>query len=377
MSLKYGKEHRRPPSFSESKNTRQKVRSAGMDPNYWYPAVWSKSLKPGQVEDVVFWKRSIAVFRGEDGQVRAVENRCAHRQLKLSVGHVDGCNLVCPYHGWTYDGSGRVVDIPHSLFGRKFPKFQIPSVPVKERYGLIWIWPGDPELAETRSIPAIPELEQDKPWAHIAVDFTVDGHHSMVIDNVSDFTHAYLHRRFKPFSDAELLGFEVKGDTVELEYDTKVGRGKFSSLFVDKKVDTNNMKLAFEYPYQRSNTDDQIKHWLFVRPIDERTTATFYIFYFRAFTVPFTGIEIPPVALKPFLRLAKLLTVHPLLLEDAVAVKAEQEGWEAHHDEPIAELNPVVKAFQTLTIRKWEEYLASQDVTPLRTKSSTSTHTTA
>lgn len=373
MSRIYVKTPQPPPSFEEAKNTRQKVRAAGMDPNYWYPAEWDHALKPGEVQEVVFWKRSIALFRGEDGQVRAIENRCAHRQLKLTTGHVDGCNVVCPYHGWAYDGEGRVVDIPHSLFGRKFPKFKVPSVPTRVKHGIIWIFPGDPEKAEARSIPEIPELEGPDAWHTIPVDGTWAAHHSMIIDNVSDFTHAYLHRRFRPFVDAELLHFETQGDTVELEYDTKVGTGRFSGLFVDRKsIDTNHMKLAYEYPYQRSNTDDQIKHWLFVRPIDERTTRSFFLFYFKQFTVPFTSVRLPRVVMDGFLKAAKHLTVQPLLAEDGVAVEAEQEGWETYWDAPLAELNPVVKAFQDLTIRKWEEYLASKGVTKLKTKAEAS-----
>ena len=104
-----------PPDFEHARNKRQKVRSAGMNPDYWYPVEYDAKVKRGQVVEVKFWKRSIALFRGEDGQLRAVENRCAHRQLKLSLGHVEGCNVVCPYHGWKYDGAGRCVEIPHEL----------------------------------------------------------------------------------------------------------------------------------------------------------------------------------------------------------------------------------------------------------------------
>ena len=372
MSRTYIRPDQPPPSFEEAKNTRQRVRAAGMNPNYWYPAMWDKDLRAEQVEEVVFWKRSLAVFRGSDGTVRAIENRCAHRQLKLSIGHVEGCNLVCPYHGWVYDGQGRVVDIPHSLFGRSFPKFKVPQVPVQVRYGLIWVFPGDPELAPKVALPEIPELEGDNAWASIPADFMWPGHHSMIIDNVSDFTHAYLHRRFRPFIDAELTHHEVKGDTVYLEYDTKVGTGRFSGLFVDRKsVDTNHMKLAYQYPYQWSNTDDQIKHWCLVRPIDERTTHAFFIFYFKQFRVPFTRARIPKPVMSTFLKFAKRLTVKPLLEEDGMAVAAEQDGYDRHWDAPLAELNPVVKSFQELTIRKWTEYLDSKGVVPLSTKPST------
>ena len=58
------------------------------------------------------------------------------------------------------------------------------------------------------------------------------------------------------------------------------------------------------------------------------------------------------------MRVAKEVLVRPLLTEDKFAVEAEQEGYEAHFDKPIAELNPCVREFQDLTIRKWEEHLA-------------------
>src|SRR5579863_9691909 len=95
-----------PPTFEEAKNRRQKVRAAGMNPDYWYAVEWDKNLARGKVIEVRFWGQSIALYRDEMGVAHAVENRCAHRQLKLSVGEVKGCNLVCTYHGWEYDKDG-------------------------------------------------------------------------------------------------------------------------------------------------------------------------------------------------------------------------------------------------------------------------------
>src|SRR5262245_47973785 len=114
----------RPPSFSEARTRRQKARSAGMDPNFWYAVEQSKRLPRGKVIEVQFWGRSIAVFRGQDGEVRAMENRCAHRSVKLSLGRVENCSLACPYHGWKYDETG-IASIPHDTFGHN-PKFRIP-----------------------------------------------------------------------------------------------------------------------------------------------------------------------------------------------------------------------------------------------------------
>jgi 4beta-methylsterol monooxygenase len=351
-----------PPTFEEAKNKRQKVRAAGLDPNHWYAVEHNRALAKGQVIEVKFWGTSVALYRDDQGVVHAIENRCAHRQLKLSAGMVVGDKLVCGYHGWEYDGDGKLAKIPHDLFGHKMPACKLRSYAVRVRYGLIWVFFGAAERAKETRMPEIPELEGPDAWACVPVDFTWQAHHSMIIDNVSDFTHAFLHRKYQPFSnDSKLTRLESHDDRVSLSYDTKVGYGKISGLFVDRKrVDTNSMDLCYEYPYQWSNTDDQIKHWLFVLPIGPRTTRTFFLFYFKEFKVPGLPFHIPRRVMTPVLKVSNKLLIRPLLSQDLFAVEAEQEGWEKHYDEPIAELSPAVHAFQALTIKKWEEYLARE-----------------
>jgi phenylpropionate dioxygenase-like ring-hydroxylating dioxygenase large terminal subunit len=348
-----------PPAFEEARNRRQKARAAGLNPDHWYAVEYDRALRPGAVREVQFWKRSIALYRDREGALHAIENRCAHRQLKLSYGHVEDCHLVCPYHGWTYDGCGRVTRIPHELFGRPMPRFQVPSYPVQVRYGLIWIFPGDPELARERKIPEIPEIEGPRRWACVPLDFTWRAHYSMIIDNVSDFTHAYLHRRYRPFVDAKLTRCEAIGDSVHLSYRTKVGQGRISGLFVDRnRVNTNEMDLCFEYPYQWSNTGNKIKHWCFVLPIDERTTRVFFLFYFESLRIPLLPVRIPRWLMTAVLKIANRIMIGPLLSQDGFAVEAEQEAYERHWDAPLAELNPAVGLFQQLIVRRWEEHLS-------------------
>ena len=352
---------RRPSVFSDARNQLEKARAAGMHPNHWYAVEYDASVAPGQVVEVRFWGRSIAVFRGADGTIGALENRCAHRHVKLSIGEVSGCNVTCAYHGWSYDKEGRLVNVPHEAFGRQFDNIKIASFPVRSRYGLIWIFPGDAALAECTGMPEIPELEGADHWAFVPVDFTWNAHHSMIIDNVSDFTHAYLHRRYRPFVDAKLARCETVGDSVELSYDVIVGDGRFSKLFVDRKrVRTDRMDLGFAYPYQWSNTGDRIKHWCFLLPIDERTTRVFFLFYFDALKIPFTPFRIPRALMMPFLKIANRLLIRPLLSEDGVAVEAEQEAYEASWGAPFIEFNPAVTMFQKLIVRRWEDYLVSQ-----------------
>ena len=350
-----------PPGFEEAGTLRQQARSAGMDPNYWYVVEEVRRVKPGTVQEVVFWKHSIALFRGTDGAFHAIENRCAHRQLKLSIGDVHGCKLVCAYHGWEYGGEDRPAGVPYDGDGRSFPQLALRTYPVKVRYGLVWLFPGDPELAEQRRIPEIPELEGPGRWTCVPLRFTWAAHHSMVVDNVCDFTHAHLHGRYRPFDGAALTRCETLGDNVHLAYETRVGRGRISGLFVDhKRLDTDRMELCYEYPYQRSNTGDEIKHWLFMLPLDEHTTRVFFLFYFKSLKIPFLPVRIPRFAMAAVMKISSRLLIVPLLTQDQGALEAEQQGYDRHWDAPPVEFNPVVKYLQEVTVRKWREHLARE-----------------
>lgn len=364
----YGRHKAPPPSFAEAQNLRQRARVAGMDPDYWYAALLSKELKRGEVKEVVFWRRSFALYRGQDGVVRCVENRCAHRNIKLTLGTVEGCTLRCAYHGWAYDGAGCLVDMPHNDFGKKL-KLRLEHFPVAEKHGLIWVFPGEPEEATRREIPRIPELEGPKPWAHGIIDFVWHGHHSMILDNVSDFTHGYLHRKWRPFEGDELLGMEETDDRVLLRYNSKIAAAPMMDMIIDRKAHAGTSHWScYEYPYQWSNTEEFVKHWLFVLPMDERTTRVFFLFYYRDFKVPFLPLKLPERLMTPLVRLGHELLVRPLFNEDGWAVAREQEAYEAHWDAPVAEVNPQVYAFQKLTVRKWEAYLERTKLTPIRRK---------
>lgn len=352
-----------PPKFRDGRNSRQKARAAGLDPDCWYVVEHDNGIKKGQVKEVVFWGTSIALYRGEDGQLAAVHNRCPHRQIKLSKGVVQNCKLHCMYHGWTFDREGWLVDYSHDSFGKPLLKKQLRTYPVQVRYGFIWLFPGDPEKAVAHPIPEIPELEGDNPWASVPIDFTWDAHHSMIIDNVCDFAHAFLHRKYRPFTDAKLRHYESDDKRVYLTYDTFMGGGRISGMFVDRKrVNTKFIEICYEYPYQWSNTGGSIKHWCFLLPINERRTRVFFLFYFDAFKIPATSLKMPQKLTQFVLRVSNSLLFKPLLSEDGIALEAEQHAYDHHWDEPPIELNPAVPLFQQLTVQKWENYLARTEV---------------
>lgn len=347
----------------------QLVRRVGPSGDYWYAVESDAALRRGQIKEVRFWGESIALYRGDDGVVRAVENRCAHRQLALTSGVVEGPLIACQYHGWRYDGCGRCVNIDHELGKnrKRLPKIRIASYPVKVRYGLIWLFPGDPERAESVPLPDIPQLSGTHPWPVVPIEVTIKAHFSMIVENVCDFNHAYLHRRKQPFTQPVLREYARNGDTVEVVYDTSFTQSKIAKLLAEKKQ-LDQIKLWYQYPYQGSDIGGKYLHWLFMLPEDERTTRCFFLFLFGPIRVPGTNMYVPDVLKRPVLELANLFYIRPLLGEDKWALEAEQEGFDKHYDNPFYELNPIVPEFQVMTIEKWEEYQKSRDARQLTKK---------
>lgn len=57
----------------------------------------------------------ICVATLADKTLTAFENRCPHQNAPLSAGELDGCHVVCPYHGWRFDtrtGDGESIADP-------------------------------------------------------------------------------------------------------------------------------------------------------------------------------------------------------------------------------------------------------------------------
>ena len=89
------------------------LRRIGAHPDHWYPLAWSHELKTGRTLGRRFAGQPIVLYRGNSGQVFALEDRCAHRQVPLHLGVVNADQIKCHYHGWTYEGGGKCVDVPY------------------------------------------------------------------------------------------------------------------------------------------------------------------------------------------------------------------------------------------------------------------------
>jgi len=337
---------------------RAKARKCGLSGNYWYPIELDCNIKSSQIRAVVFWKTSICLWRGANGNLFAIEDRCAHRQLRISTGHVEGNNVTCCYHGWVYNGSGKVVKIHHEIpeSFKSFPHICVRSYPVRVKYGLIFVFPGDPCLSEIVELPSIPWLDTEDPvpFKHALIE--MNAHFSLIVENQCDFYHAYLHRKLKPFTFPVFKYVQRNDETIIVKYKTDMGQSFLAKYFQGDVL--TNMSLWYDYPMQRSNLEDKFLHWCFFLPIHERLTKVFFIFLWGPISV--LGIRLPYCLRPPLMSLAFKFYLIPLLSEDKYAMEEEQSAHIMHYDKNAVELNPIVSSFQQLTIEKWDEYLESE-----------------
>jgi vanillate O-demethylase monooxygenase subunit len=133
---------------------------------------------------------SMVFYRGEGGKVSALEDFCPHRGAPLSLGFVREGKLVCGYHGLEMGCDGKTLAMPGQRV-RGFPAIR--SFAVVERYGFVWVWPGEASLADEGQMPVF-EFFDNPAWAyggglyHIACDYR------LMIDNLMDLTHeTYVH----------------------------------------------------------------------------------------------------------------------------------------------------------------------------------------
>lgn len=157
--------------------------------NAWYVA-----CMPDELADKPLGRRicgeKIVFFRGADGAVQAVEDFCPHRGAPLSLGFIQDGHLVCGYHGLVMGGDGKPVSMP----GQRVQGFPCnKAYPVIERYGFVWVWPGEAALADPAKLHHL-EWAERADWAYGGGMYHIRSDYRLMVDNLMDLTHeTYVH----------------------------------------------------------------------------------------------------------------------------------------------------------------------------------------
>ncbi len=258
---------------------------------FWYAVALAREVADTP-RRVTVLGRHVAIWRDGERGVAAVPDRCPHRNAPLSFGSVrdDGC-LVCPYHGWTFAGSGACVAIPSAGPGAAIPpRAHLRPVHCVERYGLVWICLGEPRAG-------IPEMPWDddpafrrfqNPVERWAVSAT------RMVDNFLDYSHfPYVHLGTIGAAAADEIPTLELGPLPDgwygYQYEVAVANeaGAQSTTGQSTKVVQRRMSTGFTLPFAVRSTieyDTGLQHHLLLlsTPIDDGASLFTFVVWRNA-----------------------------------------------------------------------------------------------
>lgn len=158
----------------------------------WYPIAFAVDVPADKPYGFSIFAEPFVLFQDGEGQLVCLLDRCPHRLAKLSDGQVIDGRLECLYHGWQFDQNGACAHIPHLLEGASVPERAcVPSFPVQEHQGIIWIWADGSVPPAPETPPGIEGLETDGLFVvDTATDLPFD--HAFLVENLLDPAHVYI-----------------------------------------------------------------------------------------------------------------------------------------------------------------------------------------
>ncbi|MCP2091771.1 UNVERIFIED_ORG: vanillate O-demethylase monooxygenase subunit [Paraburkholderia sediminicola] len=161
--------------------------------NQWYVAAWSDQIGPDLLARTILGM-PVVLYRTREGNPVALADRCPHRRYPLSRGKLIDDQIECGYHGFTFDCSGKCVRIPSQT---DIPaSYGVTKYPLVQRWEWLWIWMGDPSLADESLIPDHGPLRvSDEGWQPtVGAHERVESRYIFLHDNLLDLSHlSYLH----------------------------------------------------------------------------------------------------------------------------------------------------------------------------------------
>jgi phenylpropionate dioxygenase-like ring-hydroxylating dioxygenase large terminal subunit len=151
----------------------------------WHPVAYARDVPQGPLA-VDLLAEPVVLWRDSTGAVQALRDVCIHRGTALSLGSVQGDEIVCPYHGWRYAAGGVCTAIPQLADPTRVPaKARVAAFRCVERFEVIWVALDEPRWP----LPEVPEFDDERWKLVLTGPFPWRCDASRQIENFTDFGH--------------------------------------------------------------------------------------------------------------------------------------------------------------------------------------------
>ena len=339
---------------TQLKSLKRDVRSCSINPNHWYVVASAQEVEDKPL-GITLWQQDIVLYRDQTGTIQALENRCPHRQVKLSHGQVQGENLECAYHGWQFNSTGNCAGVPYLGTQQKLPNCKIRSYPVKEIDGFIWLFPGenDPETVTPLGLPE---------WEHLNYIATVSvidcqAHFSYLIENLMDMYHGHLHHDLQAWATAALQNIEASNNRIDAHYQAQsyyridkiwsISQLFFPSL---RRLHPEPLDVSYIYPHWQSSLGKDFKIYCLFCPVSPTHTKA-YLVHFTSLNA-FWRLHKLPIWFRRFIKDSLFGAAQKLLdglvEQDVKMIEEEQQAYDQNPHRRSYELNSAVVKVQKL-----------------------------
>jgi nitrite reductase/ring-hydroxylating ferredoxin subunit len=189
-------------------------------PDGWYAVGASGELAGGEVRPVRFFGRDLVLFRTHSGAARLFEAHCPH--LGAHLGH-GGCvvddGIRCPFHGWRFDGEGRLAEVPH--LDRAPPQAGVRTHALRELDDRIFAWFHAAGEAPSWEPPAIRDGDPERWTEWVTERYEVRTHVQDMAENILDRAH-FLHVHDMEPPDAPRFEISFDGPAMTVEQNMKM-----------------------------------------------------------------------------------------------------------------------------------------------------------
>jgi len=212
-------------------------------------------------EDVVVWRQG--------DKLMAWQDLCLHRGTRLSLGTIEDGLLMCPYHGWTYNTEGRCVKMPAHPDQPPSPKARTTSYQVQDKYGWIWVAPGEP----TRDIAHFPEWEDTAHRKIFCGPYKFKASAPRAIENFLDVAHfPFVHEGYLgDRSHTEISDYEVEvGAEGVTAKDIRVWQPDPDGTGIGKEVSyTYHVFRPLNAYFRKTSAGPSFAIFFYVTPVEE------------------------------------------------------------------------------------------------------------
>ena len=256
--------------------------------NMWYAVLNSKQVKKGRLIGVTRFSEKLVFWR-DQAEVYCIYDKCCHRGASLCAGKQNEDHVECPFHGFLYDGSGKVVRIPANGKDAKVAEnYRVHAYHARDAYGFIWVWYGDFD-AVLPEIPFFDELKTGFSYGEISENWNV--HYTRAIENQLDVVHLpFVHKTTIGKGNKTLVnGPVVKWNENRMTFYVKneLDQGQKPQ----KPAEVPEYEKLFHLQLQMPNIwqniiSDQLRIFAAFVPVDEENTRIYLRFYQGFIRVP-------------------------------------------------------------------------------------------